>query len=52
MRDVQVGTRHIYSLDPDGIAGLRVYLDRFWNTALRSFKTRVEQAQGRDMRDE
>ena len=52
VRDVQVGTRHIYSLDPDGIAGLRVYLDRFWNTALRSFKTRVEQAQGRDMRDE
>ena len=28
------GTRRVYSLDPDGIAGLRDYLDRFWNTAL------------------
>jgi DNA-binding transcriptional ArsR family regulator len=43
--DVRVGTRRIYSLDPDGIAGLRDYLDRFWNTALHSFKARVEQLQ-------
>ncbi len=43
VRDVQVGNRRIYSLDPDGIAGLRDYLDRFWNTALFSFKARVEQ---------
>jgi DNA-binding transcriptional ArsR family regulator len=43
VRDVQVGTRRIYSLDPAGIEGLRDYLDRFWNTALASFKTRVEQ---------
>jgi DNA-binding transcriptional ArsR family regulator len=45
VRTVQVGTRRIYSLDPDGIAGLRDYLDRFWNTALLSFRTRVEQTQ-------
>jgi len=45
VRDVQVGTRRIYSLDPDGIARLRDYLDRFWNTALHSFKKRVEQHQ-------
>ncbi|MBV8463752.1 MAG: winged helix-turn-helix transcriptional regulator [Acidimicrobiales bacterium] len=45
VRDVRVGTRRIYSLDPDGIAGLRDYLDRFWNTALHSFKARVEQRQ-------
>jgi DNA-binding transcriptional ArsR family regulator len=43
--DVQVGTRRIYSLDPDGIAALRDYLDRFWNTALHSFKKRVEELQ-------
>ncbi len=43
VRDVRVGSRHVYSLDPDGIAGLRDYLDRFWNTALHSFKARVEQ---------
>ena len=42
VRDVQVGTRRIYSLDPDGLAGLRDYLERFWRTALHSFKTRVE----------
>jgi len=42
VRDVQVGTRRIYSLDPDGLARLRDYLDRFWNTALHSLKTRVE----------
>ena len=51
VRDVQVGTRRVYSLEPDGIAGLRDYLDRFWNTALRSFKTAVEQTHGKDMRD-
>ena len=45
VRDTQVGTRRIYTLDPDGIAGLRDYLDRFWNTALLSFKKRVEQVQ-------
>ena len=43
VRDVQVGNRRIYSLDPDGIEGLRDYLDRFWSTALHSFKARVEQ---------
>jgi DNA-binding transcriptional ArsR family regulator len=41
--DVQVGTRRVYSLDPEGIAGMRDYLDRFWNTALHSFRARVEQ---------
>ena len=43
VRGVRLGNRRVYSLDPDGIAGLRDYLDRFWNTALHSFKTRVEQ---------
>jgi DNA-binding transcriptional ArsR family regulator len=45
VRHVQVGTRRIYSLDPEGIATMRDYLDRFWNTALHSFKKRVEQLQ-------
>jgi DNA-binding transcriptional ArsR family regulator len=43
VRDVRVGTRRVYSLDPVGVEGLRDYLDRFWNTALASFKARVEQ---------
>ena len=37
------GTRHVYRVDPDGLRGLRDYLDRFWNSALTSFKRRVEQ---------
>ncbi len=45
VRDIQDGTRRVYSLDPVGIAGLRDYLDRFWNTALHTFKTRVEVVQ-------
>jgi DNA-binding transcriptional ArsR family regulator len=41
--DRRDGNRRIYELDPDGIAALRGYLDRFWNLALASFKRRVEQ---------
>ena len=37
------GNRRIYRADPKGIAALRDYLDRFWNTALQSFKRRIEQ---------
>jgi DNA-binding transcriptional ArsR family regulator len=42
VRDQKVGARRIYSLDPEGLAGLRDYMDRFWDTALQSFKSRVE----------
>ena len=42
----QDGNRRIYRLDPDGIAGLRHYLDRFWGTALTGFKAVVEQREG------
>jgi DNA-binding transcriptional ArsR family regulator len=37
------GNRQIYRLDPEGIAELRDYLDRFWATALASFKKVAEQ---------
>jgi DNA-binding transcriptional ArsR family regulator len=40
--DRQDGNRRIYRLDPDGIGELRDYLDRFWSSALSSFKSRVE----------
>jgi DNA-binding transcriptional ArsR family regulator len=39
----QEGTRHLYQLDPDGLAALRAYFERFWNRALVSFKDAVEQ---------
>jgi len=44
--DDRDGTRRIYRLDPNGIADLRDYLDRFWNTALGSFKARIEKGGG------
>jgi hypothetical protein len=34
----QEGTRRIYQVDPAGVGELRRYLDRFWDTALRSFQ--------------
>src|SRR5918912_917482 len=37
------GNRRIYAADPDGLAELRTYLERFWSTALASFKDIVEQ---------
>ena len=40
--DRQDGTRRLYQLNPDGVAALRAYLDRFWNRALTAFKEAVE----------
>jgi len=36
------GTRRIYRVDPDGLAGLRDYFDEFWNEALAAFKGAAE----------
>jgi len=41
--DRPAGNRRIYQVDPDGVAELRAYLDRFWNRALMAFKASVEQ---------
>ena len=38
------GTRRYYEVDPDGVGALRSYFDRFWNTALWSFKNAAEAA--------
>ena len=40
--DERDGTRRIYRLDPDGVAEMRAYLDRFWHLALAGFKRHVE----------
>jgi DNA-binding transcriptional ArsR family regulator len=40
--DTAAGTRHIYRLNPDGLAALRAYLEGFWNRALEAFKTAAE----------
>ena len=31
------GTRHLYRVDPDGLAALRTYLESFWTDALGAF---------------
>jgi DNA-binding transcriptional ArsR family regulator/uncharacterized protein YndB with AHSA1/START domain len=36
------GTRRVYQLEPDALAGLRDYLDWFWTQALEIFKQHVE----------
>jgi len=41
--DRAVGTRRIYQVDPDGVAELRAYFDRFWNQALAAFKRAAEE---------
>jgi len=40
--DRAAGTRRLYQLDPDGVAMLRDYLDRFWDRAMADFKAFVE----------
>src|SRR5262245_39308370 len=37
------GTRRIYALDPQGLAGLRDYLDGFWQRSLDAFARAAEQ---------
>lgn len=41
--DHAVGNRRIYRVDPDGLAGVRDQLDRFWTKALAVYKATVEQ---------
>jgi DNA-binding transcriptional ArsR family regulator len=38
------GTRRLYRLDATGLEALRTYLERYWDTALGSFKDAADQA--------
>jgi DNA-binding transcriptional ArsR family regulator len=38
VRDEAAGTRRMYSVDPDGLAALEAYFERFWTSALAAFK--------------
>src|ERR1700759_2372459 len=40
--DRAAGTRRISELDPQGLSGLRDYLDGFWNRSLAAFKRAAE----------
>ena len=39
---VKDGTRHLYTVEPDGLAELRLWLDGFWDDALARFKRVAE----------
>ncbi len=32
-----VGARHLYRVDPNGLAGVRAWVDSFWDDALTAF---------------
>src|SRR6185503_8635576 len=36
------GTRRLYRVDLDGLAGLRAWVDRFWDDALAAFVAHAE----------
>jgi DNA-binding transcriptional ArsR family regulator len=40
--DHAVGTRRLYAVNPEALASLRAYFERFWTEALIAFKQRVE----------
>jgi DNA-binding transcriptional ArsR family regulator len=40
------GARHVYYVDPEGVAKLRAYLDAMWEKALQNFKAEAEKAPG------
>jgi DNA-binding transcriptional ArsR family regulator len=37
------GARRLYAVNPEALASLRAYFDRFWLSALASFKRKVEE---------
>jgi DNA-binding transcriptional ArsR family regulator len=46
--DSAVGTRRVYRVAPEGVAAMRQYLDRMWDTALTAFAAAMEAEAGND----
>lgn len=42
------GTRHLFAVNPDGLAAVRSYLDDFWPGRLADLKAAVESRQEQD----
>ncbi len=42
VRDRREGTRRLYRIDAEGLAALRSYLERYWDSALAAFKEKAE----------
>jgi DNA-binding transcriptional ArsR family regulator len=36
------GTRRVYTIDPRGLAAIRIWLDQFWDEALSAFQAELE----------
>ncbi|HKB92254.1 MAG TPA: metalloregulator ArsR/SmtB family transcription factor [Opitutaceae bacterium] len=47
----QEGTRHFYSIDLRGLAGVRTWLDGFWTHAMDSFAAEVNRQSSNDHDD-
>jgi DNA-binding transcriptional ArsR family regulator len=52
VRDRREGTRHIYELNPEGIALLRDHFVHLWDQALASFKRFAEEEHQKEMKDD
>lgn len=48
VRERRQGTRRFYSVDPDGLAQLRSYVDGFWHDVLNAFARAAQDGQGDD----
>src|SRR5271170_6473312 len=35
------GTRRVYTIDPRGLAAIRIWLDQFWDEALEAFQSEL-----------
>jgi DNA-binding transcriptional ArsR family regulator len=39
--DQAAGTRRVYHIDPKGLAAIRMWLDQFWDVAMRAYAEEV-----------
>jgi DNA-binding transcriptional ArsR family regulator len=50
--DYAEGTRRIYHLDPKGLAALKSYFERFWDSTLDAFRRVAEETHQREKEKE
>jgi len=41
--EVREGTRHVFHIDPRGLAAMRGWLDKFWDQSLTAFQKAVQE---------
>lgn len=51
VRDRRDGNRRVYSVDPAGLAALRDYLERHWDSALESFEKAAAKAKAEEAKE-